>query len=564
MVSRKGEANSDGSPNDVDQEFMVMPMIFDESKSKYILHNMAERLPQFGGNTDASSAVRSRLTYQLQLNEEFKKSNKMHSINGKLFCGLPEMAFGSTERVRWYVMSLGDEHPHTPSWEGATLDLHHHRVNTLELMAASMVTADMTSATPGSWNLFCNVDKYLKRGMTTQFTVTPTLGYTAPTGSTRTYYIAADEVDWNYLPLGENVCADPNANPHHHESKYIEDNGFESEEILLLQPARHRIGSEYRKGQYREYTDDSFDHLKSGRSSRFNGPSEHLGLLGPVLRGEAGDVITISFKNRLRFPCNFFLQGVRPLSSDAFAPVASGATASWRFEVLETSAPAESDKSSVAYSYYSQRASAARAISGTTTDATILDNFADFNAGLFGALIVTRAGDTRSDLSPSDVQQEFVSMLSAIDENLSPYLDININLHAADPDSVVKNDPFFKESNRMPSINGMMYCNLPGLRLVQDRTSRWYLMSLGSDEGMHSPTWTGETASVSDPLGPSRHDSVELLPGSSRVADIHNWNQGVWLFEDQVLDYTHKGARALYKVTPKVTVICSVKFYSKC
>ena len=26
-------------------------------------------------------------------------------------------------------------------------------------------------------------------------------------------YIAADEVEWDYLPLGKGMCADPNANP---------------------------------------------------------------------------------------------------------------------------------------------------------------------------------------------------------------------------------------------------------------------------------------------------------------------------------------------------------------
>ena len=62
-------------------------------------------------------------------------------------------------------------------------------------------------------------------------------------GKTRTYYIAADEVNWNYAPSGRDEAM-----------------GMPFDEIskLYTEPGPHRIGSVYKKAVYREYTDASF------------------------------------------------------------------------------------------------------------------------------------------------------------------------------------------------------------------------------------------------------------------------------------------------------------------
>jgi hephaestin len=83
-------------------------------------------------------------------------------------------------------------------------------------------------------------------------------------GKVHTYYVAADEVDWNYTPLGmDRMMAMP----------------FTASAKLFTEAGPHRIGSIYRKAIYREYTDDTFTQLKP-RSPEW----EHLGMLGPVLR----------------------------------------------------------------------------------------------------------------------------------------------------------------------------------------------------------------------------------------------------------------------------------------
>src|SRR5262245_33016617 len=83
-------------------------------------------------------------------------------------------------------------------------------------------------------------------------------------GKTRTYYIAADEVDWNYAPGGVNKMMGMK---------------FEGYSKTFVEKGPQRIGSVYRKAIYREYTDETFTQLKP-RPAEW----ETAGILGPILR----------------------------------------------------------------------------------------------------------------------------------------------------------------------------------------------------------------------------------------------------------------------------------------
>ena len=87
-------------------------------------------------------------------------------------------------------------------------------------------------------------------------------------GKVRTYYVAADEVEWDYAPGGINKMMGAK---------------FEGYAKTFTEKGPHRIGTVYRKAVYREYTDETFTHLKP-RPPEW----EHLGMLGPVLRAEVG------------------------------------------------------------------------------------------------------------------------------------------------------------------------------------------------------------------------------------------------------------------------------------
>src|SRR5215469_2108312 len=94
-----------------------------------------------------------------------------------------------------------------------------------------------------------------------------------PAGKTRAYYIAADEVDWDYAPGGVNKMMGMK---------------FEGYSKVFVEQGPHRIGTVYRKAIYREYTDATFSQLKP-RPAEW----ETTGILGPILHAEVGYTIKI-------------------------------------------------------------------------------------------------------------------------------------------------------------------------------------------------------------------------------------------------------------------------------
>merc|ERR1711939_169343 len=125
------------------------------------------------------------------------------------------------------------------------------------------------------------------------------------------------------------------------------------------------------------------------------------------------------------------------------------------------------------------------------------------------------------------------------------YRDINILRYAAPPETVNPTDPAFKESNKMHTINGLMYCNLKGLSVRQGQRVRWYMHSVGSDHGMHTPRWFGNSVTEYG----HRRGVLELLPGESRVVDMLADNPGRWLFHCEVHDHATAGMKAFFQVT---------------
>jgi hypothetical protein len=109
-------------------------------------------------------------------------------------------------------------------------------------------------------------------------------------GKVRTYYVAADEIEWNYAPSGKDQMM---GMPFEGLSKYYAEAG------------PHRLGRIVRKAIFREYTDNSFTTLKP-RPPQW----EHLGILGPLFQAEVGDTIKVVFKNNVRFPVSMHPHGV--------------------------------------------------------------------------------------------------------------------------------------------------------------------------------------------------------------------------------------------------------------
>lgn len=339
-------------------------------------------------------------------------------------------------------------------------------------------------------------------------------------GKTRTYFIAADEVQWDYAPSGTNL---------------ITGQPFDDVANVFVAPGPDRVGHVYLKSEYREYTNGTFSTLKA-RPPKW----QHLGLLGPAIEAEVGDTIKVVFKNNTPFPASVHPHGVFYTKSSEGAPyadgtgpgdkaddaVAPGSTYTYTWKVPERAGPGPMEGSSTMWMYHSHT-----------------DEVGDTNAGLMGPMIVTRCGQARPDGSPNDVDRSFVVNYSVMDENSSLYIDDNLATLAAPPDP---EDEGFVESNLMHSINGYVYGNLPGLTMRKGDRVRWYVMAMGTEVDLHTPHWHGNTVLS----GGMRTDVVSLLPATMLTADMQPDDVGTWLFHCHVNDHIVAGMLSLYTVTP--------------
>jgi FtsP/CotA-like multicopper oxidase with cupredoxin domain len=349
---------------------------------------------------------------------------------------------------------------------------------------------------------------------------------------THTYYIAADEVEWDYAPTGINgMTGKP----------------FEGRALVFVQRGPDRIGKVYRKAIYREYTDETFSTLKP-RPPKW----EHLGLLGPVLRAEVGDTIQVVFKNNASIPYSMHPHGVFYTKSSEGVPyndgtsgadkkddaVPPGGTHTYVWPVPERAGPGPNDPSSVVWLYHSH-----------TYETK------DVNAGLIGTIVVTARGMAKPDGTPKDVDREFVTLFMVFDENVSWYREHNIQTYAEDPGSVNRKETFidnetefrgFIESNLMFSINGFVFSNNPMLVMKKGERVRWYVVTLGGFIDFHTPHWHAHTVVHSG----TRTDTLIVGPAMMLTADMVADNVGTWMYHCHVNQHLDAGMHILYRVDP--------------
>ncbi len=349
---------------------------------------------------------------------------------------------------------------------------------------------------------------------------TPGMG---PEPMMREYFIAAEELAWNYAPSGKNL---------------ITGEDFTDDENVFVGSGPDRVGSTYVKALFRQYTDDSFTEETTPSEE-----TEHLGFTGPVIRAVVGDTIHVHFFNKTTRSTGIHPHGVFYEKDSEGAPYDDGTSGSakdddavppggryeYHWEVPERAGPGPNDMSSVMWMYH-----------GHT------DEVADVYAGLMGSMVITRRNMAREDATPIDVNREFFTLFEVADENQSPYLDENIETYAGDPESVDPDDEEFGESNLMHSINGYVYGNLPDLHMHLGDRVRWYVMGMGTEVDLHTPHWHGNTVLV----GGMRVNVVDLLPATMVMADMVPDNPGIWLFHCHVNDHLLAGMSALYTVMP--------------
>ncbi|XP_046948496.1 hephaestin isoform X6 [Lynx rufus] len=149
----------------------------------------------------------------------------------------------------------------------------------------------------GIFEIYCQAGSHRESGMKAIYNVSQCPGhqpdYHHRYQAARIYYIMAEEVEWDY-------CPDRSWELEWHNQSEKDSYGH-----IFLSNQDGLLGSRYKKAVFREYTDGTFK-IPRPRT----GPEEHLGILGPLLRGEVGDILTVVFKNNASRPYSMHAHGV--------------------------------------------------------------------------------------------------------------------------------------------------------------------------------------------------------------------------------------------------------------
>jgi FtsP/CotA-like multicopper oxidase with cupredoxin domain len=245
----------------------------------------------------------------------------------------------------------------------------------------------------------------------------------------REYWIAAEQVSWDYAPAGQNLI-----------------NSADGLGVWGQTRA-------YAKYRYIGYTDGSWSTPQQ--------QPEWMGILGPQLRAVVGDTIKINFMNKTDRPLSMHPHGVLYDKDNegadmdgAGASVQPNESFTYTWTVDKDAGPGPNDPSSIVWLYHSH---------------VMAEE--EINLGLIGTLVVTRKGMARSasDPTPRDVDQEFTSLFMIFNE---------------------END---EESGLKHAINGRIFGNLTGYETSLGKRVRWHLVALGNEVDNHTVHWHGQT-----------------------------------------------------------------------
>ncbi|XP_042335667.1 coagulation factor VIII isoform X2 [Sceloporus undulatus] len=534
LVCKPGSLESTGTQSLL-QEFLLLFAVFDEGKSWYTQSNTI-------GN---ALSTNSRA--------------QIHTINGFVNSPLPELKVCQKRPVYWYVIGLGTRpEVHSIFFEGHSFLVRDHRQATLDITPATFLTAETTPRNNGTFRMFCQIPSHQQAGMETFIkvdvcpeppekkmraaqpsedeenygdyedydmeSVVVNMGDFSPriTGRSRAkrlsvtweHYIAAEEVDWDYAPVKH-----------------------KNQDSQVLEPGPQRIGSKYKKVRFVEYEDRTFKRRKASNP-------DHMGILGPVLKGEVGDEFMIMFKNLARRPYNIYPYGITNVTSFfrlggtknlnmKLLPIRPTQVFMYKWKIMPEDGPTRSDPHCLTRYYYSSIRPAK-----------------DLASGLIGPLLIClkETMDQRGNQIMSD-EARFV-LFSVFDENRSWYLAENINRSCTDAANVNPYDPEFYASNVMHSINGYIFNNLE-LRLCQHEVVYWYVLSVGAQTDILSIFFSGNTFKHNTVF----EEALTLFPLSGETVFMSMENPGIWTLGCLNPNFRKRGMSAkliVFKCSQKV------------
>ncbi|MED6287812.1 hypothetical protein CHARACLAT_020028 [Characodon lateralis] len=335
----------------------------------------------------------------------------------------------------------------------------------------------------------------------------PRSGETRP----RYYYIAAEEITWDY---GIKT-------PHQ-----------------LIKPREMRRGMrkflpKYVKVVYRAYMDKDF------KQPIYRGElQEHLGIMGPVIRTEVNDLLTVIFKNNAKRPYSFHLHGVYdrnqhadPTQSSSPSgipgePVNPGETQTYNWKISQKQGPSNPEFDCKTGAYYST-----------------VDKERDLHSGLIGALVICKSGTLQNHCNTQPGIQDFALLFHIFDETKSWYHEENLQRYCSPPCQANTEDPWYHTSNTFAAINGYVAETLPGLIVAQHQPVRWHLLNVGGDKEYHAVHFHGLPFTVHAEKE-HRMGVFNLFPGVFGTVEMRPPTVGTWLVECTIGDYQLAGMRA--------------------
>ncbi|NWV17913.1 HPHL1 protein, partial [Origma solitaria] len=316
--------------NGIDREFYLLFSIFDENDSWYLNKN----IEAFTG--DPSKVDENDVG--------FKESNKMHAVNGYLYGNLPGLSMCRNDKVSWHLIGLGSHYDmHGVHFQGNTIDLRGTTRDGLALFPHLSGTALMQPDRVGTFKVVCRTFDHFVGGMKHLYEVSSCRNTTRAQqqhGAMRLFYIAAEEVEWDYASNKS------------------------------LAPKIYNISSN-------EESSDGF----SGRTEKLKGFDRDLGCtrrpnygkfvefrkaalitgifclnLGPLLHAEVGDSVLIVFKNKASRPYSISAHGIEEVGCEEQpeTPITlPGEINTYRWNVPERSGPGKTDPNCITWVYYS-------------------------------------------------------------------------------------------------------------------------------------------------------------------------------------------------------------------
>ncbi|XP_056295150.1 coagulation factor V isoform X2 [Pseudoliparis swirei] len=490
LVCKPGSLDELGQQVGVHHEYVFLFGVFDEAESTYRPRREADHVK--------------------------------YTINGYAMGSLPDVSVCAYASVSLHLLGMSSE-PEIFSvhMNGQVLQQNQHKVSSVGLISGSTATASMVALHTGRWLLSSHTIGHVEAGMYGFVDVKRCDGFRAPQrrmtveqkrhSRVWTYYIAAEEIIWDYAP----------EMPGHIDGDF---------KFQYLRQSSMRIGGKYKKAVYTLYTNASFTETLEPKQKK-----RELGILGPVIRAQIRDVIKIVFKNLASRPYSIYPHGLTlekpeegvnyPAGGNHSHGVQPGETHTYIWKVVDEDEPFEGDPRCLTRLYHSA-----------------VNTPRDIASGLIGQILICKSQSLNIRGVQLKADKEQHAMFAVFDENKSWYLEDNIQ-QFSDRSKVNKADPDFYKSNVMHTINGYVYESGPLLGFCNGEIVTWHVSSIGAQDYVQTVTFYGHTFE----LNGRTEDFLSLYPMTGETITMNMDNIGVWLMASLNSHETTKGVRVKFQ-----------------